>query len=460
MPFNSFENYSMSWKPQKPSADKPLYLALASQLEADIARGVLLPGTKLPPYRELADYLDVNVSTITRAFKVCKQKGLLSGTVGSGTFVSYDITADTRVTRRSDSSFLVEMGPIFPRANTTDDVICMLKKMIVEPDFGKLLQYGSSEGSTWQKEAAIKLICKVGCDTTADRLIPATGGQNAIAAILAGLFRTGDRIGTDPLTYPGVKTTAKMLGIELIPIQHENNEISEAGLLHACKNEHIKGLYIMPDYQNPTTHTMSLSGRKMIAKIAKENDLIVIEDGAHSLLNENPLPAVASFEPEQTVYIASLSKTVAPGFRLAYVVSPLQYKSVLSDALYNINLSLSPFLTELASRMIASESVDRIIEEHRQLTKNRNHLVNQYIPKHLLIGPDECIFRWLLLPKNYTGKEFEKLAGQAGVQVYASERFAVGKAKPPAAARIVVTAPETMDELRTGLEVLKKLLSD
>jgi len=251
-----------------------------------------------------------------------------------------------------------------------------------------------------------------------------------------------------------------MLGIELIPIQQENDEISEAGLLHACKNEHIKGLYIMPDYQNPTTHTMSLSGRKMIAKTAKENNLIVIEDGAHSMLNANPLPAVASFAPEHTVYIASLSKTVAPGFRLAYVISPLQYKSLLSDALYNINLSLSPFLTELASRMIASESVDSIIEEHRQLTKNRNRLVNHYLPKHLLIGPDECIFRWLLLPENYTGKEFEKLAQQAGVQVYASERFAVGKAKPPAAVRIVVTAPETMDELRTGLEVLKKLISN
>jgi DNA-binding transcriptional MocR family regulator len=336
----------------------------------------------------------------------------------------------------------------------------MLKKIIVEPDFGKLLQYGSSEGSAWQKEAAIKLIRKAGYNTTADHLIPATGGQNAIAAILAGLFHAGDRIGTDPLTYPGVKTTAKMLGIELIPIQHENDEISEAGLLHACKNEHIKGLYIMPDYQNPTTHIMSLSSRKMIAKIAKENNLIVIEDGAHSLLNENPLPAVASFAPDHTVYISSLSKTVAPGFRLAYVVSPLHYKSVLSGALYNLNLSLSPFLTELASRMIASESVDRIIKEHRQLTRNRNHIVNQYLPRNLLIGPDECIFRWLLLPKKYTGKEFEKLARQAGVQVYASERFAVGKAKPPAAIRIVVTAPETIDELRTGLEVLKKLLFD
>ena len=270
MPYNSFENYPMSWKPQRSETNKPLYIAIAERLEADINKGVLLPGTKLPPYREIADYLDVNVSTITRAFKVCKQKGLLSGTVGSGTFVSYDISTDNNMTRKLDPSFIAEMGPIFPRTNVTDDVIIMLKKMITETDFGNLLQYSNSESNTWQKEAAVKLIGKAGYDTTAEHLIPSSGGQNAIAAILAGLFNVGDRIGTDPLTYPGIKTAAKMLGIELIPIQHGNNEISGDGLLHACKNERIKGLYIMPDYQNPTTHTMSLSCRKMIAKIAKE----------------------------------------------------------------------------------------------------------------------------------------------------------------------------------------------
>jgi DNA-binding GntR family transcriptional regulator len=59
-------------------------------LEQDILSGVLLPRTKLPPQRELADYLDLNLSTISKAFKVCELKGLLSTFVGSGTFVSYD----------------------------------------------------------------------------------------------------------------------------------------------------------------------------------------------------------------------------------------------------------------------------------------------------------------------------------------------------------------------------------
>jgi len=458
MPINSFEYYPMSWRPTKPDKDKPIYLALAAQLGNDITQGILLPGTKLPPYRELADYLDVNVSTITRAFKLCKQKGLLSGSVGSGTFVSYDTIADTRMASREHSSYLIEMGPITPKSNATEEVKMILKKMMAEPDFSKLLQYGNPDGDIWQKEAAVKLIRKAGYVTSPDHLLPANGGQNAIAAILSGIFRAGDRIGTDPLTYPGLKTAAKMLEIELIPIRHENNEMSKTGILYACKNEHINGIYVMPDYQNPTTHIMSHDTRKMIAQLAIDHQLIVIEDAAHSLLLESPMPAVAMYAPEHTIYISSLSKAVSPGLRLAYIVAPSRYRNLLSDALYNINLSLSPLFMELASRMIASESVYRIICENRILTKNRNKLVNEYLPNDLLSGDDTCIFRWLKLPKECSGEAFEKLAEEAGVRVYASERFAVGKVKPPSAVRIVVTAPETDEELNQGLDVLRRLI--
>ena len=75
MPVNSFENYPMSWKPDIANMKPPLYKSLASSLEEDILNGLLNPGDKLPPQRELADFLDINLSTITRAFKICELKG-------------------------------------------------------------------------------------------------------------------------------------------------------------------------------------------------------------------------------------------------------------------------------------------------------------------------------------------------------------------------------------------------
>lgn len=88
MPVNSFENYPMSWKPDLSNTKPPIYLALVRQLEDDIKAGALKPGTKLPPQRELADYLDINLSTVSRAFKICEQKGLLSASVGNGTYIA------------------------------------------------------------------------------------------------------------------------------------------------------------------------------------------------------------------------------------------------------------------------------------------------------------------------------------------------------------------------------------
>ena len=72
MPVNSFENYPMSWRPQKDHLTKPYYKALANLLEQDILSGKLKENTKLPPQRELADFLDLNLSTITRAYKLCE----------------------------------------------------------------------------------------------------------------------------------------------------------------------------------------------------------------------------------------------------------------------------------------------------------------------------------------------------------------------------------------------------
>lgn len=461
MPINSFENYPMSWKPKLEKTNNPIYLSLADQLEKDIAEGLLLPGTKLPPQRELADFLDINVSTISRAFKVCEKKGLLSGAVGSGTFVSYDVNANIFMTP-DNASHLIEMGSMMPEteAISKSEITTLLQKMMTEPDFEKLLQYGRLEGRAWQRDAAAKLIEKSGYKTTADLMLTASGGQNAIAAILAGLFQPGDKIGTDPLIYPGMKSAAKMLGIQLVPIKQENNEISEEGLLYACKNENIKGIYIIPNYQNPTTHIMSKDCRRMIASIAKEKNLIVIEDGINSLFMEKPLQAVASYAPKQTIYIVSLSKSVAPALRLAYIATPKRYINDLKTSLYNINISQSMFLMELASRMIVSKNVDKLVDERRKRIRKRNGLVNKYLEGYQVMGDDEVIFRWLLMPEGIEAEQFQDKALKKGVKVYTAERFTVGKTKPIEAVRLAVAAPKSLEELEMGLKVLKELLEE
>lgn len=132
MPVNSFDDYYMSWRPKIERGKKALYLMIAEQLENDIKQGVILPGTKLPPQRELADFLDVNVSTVSKAFKQCELKGLLTSTIGSGTFVSYDATTNSYIMPGKKDLEMIEMASIFPDMGANEEIVEKLKEISLE----------------------------------------------------------------------------------------------------------------------------------------------------------------------------------------------------------------------------------------------------------------------------------------------------------------------------------------
>ena len=90
MPFNSFLDYPISWKPERSRLTRPIYLSLAKQLEQDIAAGFLAPGTKLSPQRELSDFLNINFTTVIRSYRLCKLKRLIYARTGSD-FVSFQV---------------------------------------------------------------------------------------------------------------------------------------------------------------------------------------------------------------------------------------------------------------------------------------------------------------------------------------------------------------------------------
>ncbi len=458
MPVNSFENYPMSWKPNLVKADVPIYKELANLLEEDITKGKLLPGTKLPPQRELADYLDINLSTVSRAFKLCEQNGLICASVGNGTYVASDAGSNHIIRINADSMQIIEMGAILPGVSQNQSMIGSMQKLLNEPEVEKLFQYGSTDYTMSQKEAAVRWMKAANINVSSEDILFSSGGQNAITAILSSLFKSGDRIGTDPLTYPGIKTVAKMLGIQLVPVESRYSEMTEEGLISACKNDKIKGIYIIPDFHNPTTHVMSINTREMIGRIANQYQLIVIEDAINSLLVEKPLPPVSAFAPKNSIYILSLSKVISPGLRLAYIAAPKHLKNELSTALYNLNITVSPFLLEVSSRLIFSGKANRIARERRSDTVIRNNMMEMELKDYVVKGQKECPFRWLQLPHTFTGKSFEICAKNEGVQVFSDERFLVGSTPPRGWIRISVTATRTIEEFKRGVKIIKRIL--
>lgn len=458
MPVNSFNNYPMSWKPDLSKITGPKYIALAELLERDIKNGKLKAGTKLPPQRELADFLDLNLSTISKVYKLCEQKGLLSASVGNGTYVSSDATADPVLLCGKEDSHMIEMGAIVPFVTSNLKVKQYTESLMKKPDALNLFSYGAPEGTKRQRTAGVTWLQKSRFYTDIEHIVPAAGGQNALTAALGAFFECGDKIGTEPMTYPGVKTAAKLFGVHLLPVQSYNNEMTEEGIRYALQNEHIKGLYVIPDYQNPTAHIMSLEARKMIARVANEENLIVMEDGINNLLEENPMPPIASFAPEQVVYISSLSKTVSPGLRTAFIYVPDKFHEKLVTALYSMNISISPLLATVSASLIEDGVADEIIAERQKGIKERNLIINKILEGFVTPSELTAPLRYIQLPEHFTGKSFEICAKQAGVEVYGAERFAIGNKSPEKTVRISVTTPLSLEVLEDGVNRLRKLL--
>lgn len=459
MPVNSFENYPMSWKPSLKNIKGSITKGLAKLLEEDIKNCKLNPGTKLPPQRELADFLDINLSTVTRAFKLCEEKGLICATIGKGTFVSSDVHIKNTMMDTLERGSLIELGASHPTYEQNEYVVKTIQEIMNRPDSYKLLEYKEVNGSSYQKSVVCKFLkeeYKLPCNE--EDILFAAGGQNALCSILLSLFNSGDKIGVDPLIYAGLKTSANMCKIKLISIGSDEEGMSAKSLDTICKNEKLTGIYLINDIHNPTTKTMSEKRREEIRKISQKHNLLIIEDGIHRLLLDNLSKTLYEIS-HNTIYIASMSKIICPGLRVGMIITPQKYKKDIQFALYNMNVMVSNLQIEALCSIINNQVYKSIINERKETIKNRMKIA-EYI-----LNKSNCNYNkggnliWLKLPNNFNSKDFEVLCKEKGVQVYCSERFVVGNEDELSCIRLCITAPHNEEQLKKGLNIIVNLIN-
>lgn len=456
MPVNSFEDYSMSWRPKIDSSELPLYSAIAQTLERDIEHGTLKPNDKLPPQRELADFLDVNLSTITRAFKLCEAKGLIKGSVGKGTFISSDVKANKPMLSEYRKSGIINLGPSHPLYNENKYITKLLRKMTSKINIENLLQYHDLTGTQIQKENAREWLEQQGITTSTDNILIASGLQNSLAIILSSCFNYGDKILTNSVVYPGLKNIAAMLGIRLIPIPYKNRQLDINYLIQVCKHEKIKGIYLMPDHQNPTALTMSEQERLEVSDVIQRFSLLAIEDGTYTFLSSNQHKPLYHYVPDQVIHICTLSNSLSAGLRISFMVAPLNYREKLLSGIRNINVMSSPLDSELVSQLIQTRLANKIIKEKIQEIEERNTVTEEVLGDFELLGTHRSQFRWLVLPDEEKSHALEAELSQKGVDVFCSDRFLVGNAKNEQALRLAICSPQSLEELREGLTIIKK----
>lgn len=461
MPVNSFDNYPMSWKPDKNSLKRPYYISIASQLEQDIQNGFLAPGTKLPPQREMADFLDLNFTTITRAYKLCEAKGLIYAVTGSGTFVAPNATRSITISKDKITD-CIDLGFVASFEETNGVVAEALQKVVAKSYVEQLLNYNDPTGIPHQKTAGLNWMETFGIHADQEHIAIVTGTLNALAIALTALFEPGHRIATDQYTYANFIELAKMLHIQLVPIAVDQFGMLPNELEKKCCQTTIHGVFLMPSCCNPTTVMMSDLRKHEIAAVIRKHRLLLIEDDIHAFLTAGIVPdyrqPMFNLLPEQTVYICGTSKSICSGLRVAYMVFGDSLRKNILEAIFNVNVKTSSLDAEVITELILSGKAHEIVGRKKELAQVANEIYSDYFPTAKPVGHPLSFYRWLPIPEHHDSMQLEMDLKRHGVQVFHSDRFLSGQTTAKKYLRVALSSTKSFDELKMGLRILKQYL--
>lgn len=444
----------MDWLPTMNDRAGPLYQRIVAALAQDLAEGRLRRGQQLPTHRALAKSLGIDLTTVTRAYAEARRRGLTEARVGQGTFVAESMS-QARHGASPWTSFDLSMNlPPQPlEADIEGRIIRGIAAIQSERGFSQLLNYREPGGTADERAAAGEWLRSRIPAAHGDRLVICPGTQVALLCWLMTRAAPGDVILTESLTYPGMKAAAAMTKVRLVGVPTDDYGILPDALRAACRRHKPKAIYLIPTMHNPTTVTMPPKRREEIAEIVRGNGLILFEDDAYGALEPCALP-LATLIPERTYLAASLSKCIAPGLRVSFLLTPdADCASSLTNALRAIVQMPVSLMTALVMRWLRDGSADAIVRAIKQEAAARQQLAKQVLKVRAFAAHPNSHHIWLPLPQAWGSAEFAAHVQRQGLALATSEHFSVGE-PPPHAIRVALGAAASRHELARALEVL------
>ena len=432
---------------------RPIYLALVDALETAVRDGELQPGDQLPPQRAVADQLDIDFTTVTRAYGAARARGLVEGAVGRGTFV--------RRRAADDEAGLVDLSMNLPPPPRGVSLAALLKEttaaILDRTDVATLMAYHAGPGTPGQRAAGAAWLAPCLGEAGLERVVVCPGAQSALTAVLTTIVRPGAGIVVEPLTYPGLIALTERLGLRLTACPVDDQGFLPEALARLCAEERPAAIYVVPTTRNPVATTMGLARRREIAAIATAGDAWLIEDDPYSRLFDAPLPALASLAPDRAFHIATLSKTLSPGLRTAFVVAPPgPMAEQVADGLRATVLMGSPLTTAVAVRWIRDGVAERVLAGVRQETRARRAMAAEFLPT--AHGAAEAIHVWLDQPAGWDAGRVRAMALSRGLSLVAADAFAA-TSDHPNGLRISLGGPTQASILRAALSNVAALLT-
>lgn len=416
-----------AWLPDIAATAGPKYKAVTAAIAAAVARGELGHGDRLPPQRDLAARLGIDLTTVTKAYDLARQRGLIVARGRAGSFVSDDArTGEVATAAQSD---IAMNNPPIPAEAGLPDAMAAALGTLAQPEGLARLHYQRPGGAAADRETGAGLLARTGLSSAAEQVVVTAGGQNALHAIAAAILKPGDRVACGRFIYTGFHAIARRTGIALVPLA----EMSAAALEKAHDAAPLRALYVVPTNDNPTAATIPAKERQEIATWAQAAGVQIIEDDAYGLLPDAPLPAIASFAPGVSWYIASVAKIISPALRVGFVRAPGVPEAMqLASCQHESAVMAPPINVAMVSLWLADGSFDRLVDAVRKEAAWRQKLARTVLGEARYAAHPQGYHLWLPLPEDSHPGRLAAAVALDGLSAVASDRFAVTADAPKA----------------------------
>ena len=318
-----------------------------------------------------------------------------------------------------DLSAICSFAGGYPAAVTfPTEAIKRLSSDVLDKYGPKALQYGATQGVPELRQA---IADRYGVPVS--RVQITTSSQQGIDVCSRVMLDPGDIVLAKNPVYLGALQSFRSYRAEVRPIAASSIPAAASGL-------RAKFIYVIPDFNNPSGETMTLSEREELVSFAREQDLLIVEDSPYRELRYSGEagPTLYSMAPERTLHLGSFSKILAPGFRLGWIIGPEALLEKIYICKQALDLCPPVFDQYIAAEYISSGELDRnlvkTIAEYRRRRDRMLGLLERYMPEGTFwTRPEGGLFLFLTLPEGIDTVALYDEALSAGVAYVAGSFF-------------------------------------
>jgi len=297
-----------------------------------------------------------------------------------------------------------------PDAFPTDIVEKIVSELMREK--GKyVLQYGTTEGvSALRKALLVRLKETQGFEASMENIIITAGSQQSLDLIGKVFLDPGDNVIVGAPTYLAATNAFRMFqaNVESVPLGDNGMDMEylEEKIRQMEKHgKSIKFIYVIPTFQNPMGVSLTTEGRKRLLEIAREHDLLILEDDPYGELRYEgePLPSIKSMDLDgRVLYMGTISKVLAPGLRIAWIVGEVDIMNKLILAKQPTDLCTNTLGQHIVAKYISEGYINSHIEKIRKMYREKRDIMLKALEEKMPEGitwthPEGGMFIWLTL---------------------------------------------------------------